>query len=83
MESTHRWLSCEQIVRGNFKDEVVIIVKLRDGSIVSYFVPAEDVERNEKKVRVSVRDSGEITWATLPTSEPVTIPIERTSLVPA
>ena len=74
------WLRCESVERGMFSDEVAVVVSRSNGSTESYFVPAEDVERDPGRVRVCVRDYGHLTWATLPTTDPVSIPVNRSLL---
>ena len=69
------WLRCESVERGMFSDEVAVVVARSNGSTESHFVPAVEVERS--RVRVALRDTGGIVWATLPTNAPVTIPVEK------
>ena len=71
------WLQCESVDRGMFSDELAVVVSRSNGSTESYFVPARDVERERTRVRVAVRDAGNVIWATLPTNEPVTIPVNK------
>lgn len=71
------WLQCESVDRGMFSDELAVVVCRSNGSTEAYFVPAQDVERDRTRVRVAVRDSGNVFWATLPTNEPVTIPVSK------
>jgi len=71
------WLQCESVERGMFSDEVAVVVPRSNGSTESYFVSVEDVERDRSRVRVALRDTGSVLWATLPTNEPVTIPVSK------
>jgi hypothetical protein len=58
-----------------FSDEVAVVVSRSNGATESYFVPVKDVERD--RVRVALRDTGSVLWATLPTNEPVSIPVNK------
>ena len=75
------WLQCESVERGMFSDELAVVVARSNGARESYFVPAEEVERERGCVRVALRDAGTLLWATLPTSEPVTIPVNKSHVV--
>jgi hypothetical protein len=75
--SNSGWLQCEGVERGMFSDEVTVVVSRSNGTTESYFVPATDVQRESQRVRVALRDTGNIMWATLPTNEPVTIPVSK------
>jgi hypothetical protein len=71
------WLRCDSVERGMFSDEVAVVVSRSNGAKESYFVPVQDVERDPGRVRVAIHDSGSLLWATLPTNEPVTIPVSK------
>lgn len=78
------WLVCDEITKGMFSDELVVVVTRSNGEQVSYFVPADKVEREQKRVRVrfgDIQGRSHLFWATLPTSEPVTIPVEKSYIV--
>ncbi len=60
-----------------FSDELAVVVSRSNGAMESYFVPVQDVEKDRNRVRVEVRDTGSLLWATLPTNEPVTIPVSK------
>jgi hypothetical protein len=60
-----------------FTDELAVVVSRRNGATESYFVPATAVEKSSCRVRVDLRESGSLFWATLPTSEPTTIPVSK------
>ena len=49
------WLQCESVVRGMFSDELAVVVARSNGAEESYFVPAEDVDRERGRVRVGLR----------------------------
>ncbi len=72
------WLKCS-IGRGMFSDEVAVNVTLRNGAVESYFVPSTEV--NQDRVRVSLRDRGPVLWATLPTSDNVTLAVDKSKIV--
>lgn len=74
------WLQCESVERGMFRDELAVVVTRSNGERVSYFVPASDVARESRRVRVSMREDGALVWATLPTPDHVTIPVARSSV---
>ncbi len=63
-----------------FSDELAVVISRSNGSVESYFVPAEKVEKRHNRVQVAVRDAGSLVWATLPTPEPVTIPVNRSRI---
>ena len=65
-----------------FSDELVVTVLRRDGTEESYFVPAEHVERERRRVRVAFHDTGSVMWATLPTPDSVTIPVSKAHVEP-
>lgn len=71
------WLQCESVVRGMFSDELAVVVARSNGAEESYFVPAEDVDRERGRVRVGLQEAGALVWATLPTSDQVTIPVQK------
>ena len=71
------WLQCESVERGMFSDELAVVVSRSNGTTESYFVPVKDVERDRSRVRVALRDTGNVLWATLPTNEPVSIPVNK------
>ena len=75
------WLQCDSIERGMFSDELVVVVSRSNGTTESYFVPADTVEREHNRVRVSFRDTGTLVWATLPTPESVMIPVDKSRIV--
>jgi hypothetical protein len=77
------WLQCESVVRGMFSDELAVVVARSNGVEESYFVPAEDVDRERSRVRVGLRDAGTLIWATLPTPDHVTIPVQKSRVVMA
>jgi hypothetical protein len=60
-----------------FSDELAVVVSRSNGAVESYFVPVQDVEKDRSRVRVEFRDTGSLLWATLPTNEPVTIPVSK------
>jgi hypothetical protein len=72
------WLRCESVERGMFSDELAVVVARSNGSTESYFVPAKDVERERSRVRVALRETATMVWVTLPTTEPVSIPVSKT-----
>jgi hypothetical protein len=74
------WLQCESVERGMFSDEMAVVVSRSNGTKESYFVPAEVVERDRRRVRVELRDTGTVLWATLPTAEPVSIPVDKSRI---
>ena len=59
------WLQCESIERGMFSDELAVVIRRSNGATESYFVPAQDVERARTRVRVAVREAGNLLWATV------------------
>ena len=71
------WLHCDSVERGMFSDEVAVVASRSDGSKESYFVPATEVEKANNRVRVELQEADSLVWATLPTSEPTTIPVSR------
>ncbi len=71
------WLKCDSVERGMFSDEMAVVVSRSNGTRESYFVPAGDVERETNRVRVEYRAVGNLVWATLPTSEPISIPVNK------
>lgn len=75
------WLQCEKVVRGMFSDELAVVVKRSNGEQVSYFVPMQDVDKEQGRVRVSVREVDSFLWATLPTPYHDTIAVEKSSVV--
>lgn len=77
------WLQCESVVRGMFSDELAVVVARSNGVQESYFVLAEDVDRERGRVRVGLRDAGALMWATLPTPDQVTIPVPKSHVVMA
>lgn len=82
------WLKCESVDRGMFSDELAVVVSRRNGSSESYFVPAIEVEKEQRRVRVRLdemvgtrlRDAGPLFWVTLPTPEPVTLAVDKSLL---
>jgi hypothetical protein len=75
--TTTGWLRCESVRDGMFTDELAVVVSRSNGATESYFVPATAVERARNRVRVDLRESGSLVWATLPTAEPTTIPVNK------
>src|SRR6185436_15798141 len=71
------WLQCESVERGMFSDELAVVVSRSNGATESHFVPANEVERERNRVRVALYETGSTLWATLPTSEPVSIPVNK------
>lgn len=74
------WLKCESVDRGMFSDEFTVVIARSNGSTESYFVPAQDVEPAKARLRVALREAGNLFWATLPTSEPVTLPVNKSKV---
>ena len=72
------WLRCDRVERGMFSDERTVVVTRSNGATESYFVLAQDVQKD--RLRVELRDTGNVIWATLPTSEPVSIPVSKSSV---
>jgi hypothetical protein len=75
--ATTGWLRCDSVREGMFTDELAVVVSRSNGAEESYFVPASAVERSGNRLRVDLRESGSLFWATLPTSEPTTIPVSK------
>ena len=73
-----RWLKCESVERGMFSDERAVVVARRNGQNESFFVPASEVQG--ERVRVAVRETAQVVWATLPTAEAATIPVNKSHL---
>ncbi len=69
------WLQCESVVRGMFSDELAVVVSRFNGTKESFFVPSEDVDQAQGRVRVGVRDDGSLLWVTLPTPDRTIIPV--------
>lgn len=69
------WLLCESVQPGMFSDERAVVVTRSNGATESYFVPAGDVRSD--RVRVELRETAGLMWATLPTSEPVVLPVNK------
>jgi hypothetical protein len=74
---TSGWLRCDSVERGMFSDELAVVVSRSNGAKESYFVPATSVETSSGRVRVGLREVDSLFWATLPTSEPTTIPVNK------
>jgi hypothetical protein len=60
-----------------FSDELAVIVATSNGIQESYFVPSNQVDTNQNLVRVELRESDSVFWATLPTPDHVTIPVSK------
>ena len=75
--TTTGWLRCDSVGEGMFTDELAVVVSRSNGAKESYFVPATAVEKARNRVRVDLRESDSLFWATLPTSEPTTIPVSK------
>lgn len=75
------WLRCESVVRGMFSDELAVVVARSNGDIESYFVPSEDVDETRNRVRVGIRETGSLVWATLPTPDHTTIPVAKSAVM--
>jgi hypothetical protein len=71
------WLRCDSVEQGMFSGELAVVVSRRNGAQEAYFVPRAEVETERSRVRVALHDSGSLLWATLPTAEPVTIPVSK------
>lgn len=74
------WLRCESIERGMFSDELAVVVRRRNGGDESHFVPASSVDKGRSRVRVQVSEAGPVTWATLPTPQPISIAVDKSLL---
>lgn len=70
------WLTCKSIENGMFSDELVVVVTRQNGVEDTYFVPAEEVQRESRRVRVQIRETDKFAWVTLPTEEQTTIPVD-------
>lgn len=77
MSVTRGWLRCERVDRGMFSDERAVVVSRSNGEKESYFVPSSEVEEALRRVRVSLQESGSVIWATLPTPDHATIPVNK------
>ena len=75
------WLRCESVVRGMFSDELAVVVSRVNGTKESYFVPSEDVDQAQGRVRVGVRDDGSLLWVTLPTPDRTIIPVAKSGVL--
>ena len=62
---------------GNEHLETAVVLRSND-SPESYFVPAEYVDGD--RVRVTLRETSSFWLATLPTNEPVTIPVNKSEV---
>ena len=71
------WLKCESVVRGMFSDECAVVITRNNGAEESYFVLTKDVDKERGRVRVGLRETSTSVWATLPTPDHVTIPVQR------
>ncbi len=74
------WLKCDVVTNGMFSDEVTVVVSKSNGTQESFFVPAKDVRQKEHLIRVEAKNAGSFYWATLPTSEGTTIPVDSTRI---
>ena len=75
--TTTGWLHCDSVRDGMFTDELAVVVSRSNGTKESYFVPATAVEKARSRVRVDLRESDSLFWATLPTSDLTTIPVSK------
>jgi hypothetical protein len=75
------WLQCDSVARGMFSDELAVVVTRSNGDKDSYFVPSNDVDAAQRRVRVRVQEAGSLVWVTLPTPDHVTIPVARSGVV--
>ena len=71
------WLRCVA-KDGAFSDETIVEVHTADGKDLSFFVPKEKV-KDKQRVEVHVKRNGANTWATLPTADPFSAILVRSS----
>jgi hypothetical protein len=77
-----KWLKCT-VANGMFSDECTIIVRTRNGEMVSVFVPKDLTQRTEGRVKVRVTESQGHSFALLPDEHQSIIDVDASDLLPA
>jgi len=77
-----KWLKCK-ITKGMFSDEYTVIVRTRSGENVAVFVPKDDAQADNGRVRVKVSEESGHAIAVLPDANRSVIDVDASELMPA